>query len=80
MSERKELNLNQLESVTGGMLSVDTVNGEKVLLRYNAKHEVIGRWKILTSKGAIFDQMKTEYWSLGDEGMVAKLLAEGKIR
>lgn len=78
-NKRVELDLDDLESVVGGMLSVDTENGVKVVKRYNAKHEVIGTWRILTTKTDVFTQMQQEYWQLGDVGMINKLIADKKI-
>ena len=79
-NKRTEVDMDDLEFVTGGMLSVDTVDGVKVVKKYNAEHECVGTWEILTTKTDVFTTMQKEYWELGDNGMIDKLIADGKIK
>lgn len=83
MSERRELNMEQLEDVTGGLLSVvSESDGCYVLLR-DDNHNVIESYKIKTKGSTVSNLMKQLYWSFDDgqrdDQMLAYLKANGHI-
>ena len=83
MAERKAIDMKELENVTGGSLYCNTnSDGVKVLERLDADHNVIGTWRILTSKNDVYSELKEKYFDLEgnkDLVMIDILLSEGKI-
>lgn len=82
MGTRVNLNIDDMENVTGGSLYCKTVNGVKVLEQLDADHNVINTWRILTTKNDVYNEMKEKYFTLEgnkDMAMVSILLSEHKI-
>ena len=67
--KRTELSMDEVEEVVGGTLSVRTSkSGVDGIVWYDINHNVLGTYKIKTSKKEVTDLLKKTYWNLEGDG------------
>ena len=66
--KRTELSMDEVEEVVGGTLSIRSSNGVDGIVWYDIDHNVLGTYRILTSKSEVADLFKTTYWNLEGDG------------
>lgn len=65
---RVELSMEEVEDVVGGTLSVRTAGGVDGIVWYDMDHNILGQYRILTSKEQVVELLKRTYWNLEGDG------------
>lgn len=84
MSERMQLQEEELENVVGGTLHCDVTPNGATLYQYNDAHQVIGKWKVPNEHALdVYKAIQTTYWTFEagkrDEQCLAYFQSNGWI-